>query len=1080
MKIVEERENKMKGIFAAIWAFSRKYRSLGMFLVIVFLTAGFGFDCPSQLPSTQDLLDARFYDNGAVRSGSQRGEVRAIAVDTRTGNIFAGGVFIRMDGTPAYSIAVYDVTLDRWQELAGLGLTTNGTGEARVSALAISGKYLYVGGFFRGTASGVPNLNNIARYDIDAGVWSPLTDDGLSGDVFSLAVVGDDLYVGGNFNSTSGGGTVNLNNIARYNTATNVWSAFVNNGVNNFVSDFAVFGNDLFVSGGFNQTFDNAIGLNYIARYNLTTNAWSPLGSEGMNNVVYALAISGGSLYAGGLFTATGDFSMPLNRIAHYDIVAATWSPLANITLNGRVNALEFSGGTLYVGGGFEVSSSLRNIARYDTATETWSGLGDNGLIGGAVYAFAVSDNQLFVGGSFSGPYGAAQGYNHPGFARYSLADGGGFSEANGLPANSWLPVGLHNGKALNGEVSAVAVDANGIIYVGGNFTATDDGSVTNLNRIARYDPATNTWSALANNGLNGFAGVSALVIQKGNLYVGGGFTATFDGAVTNLNRVARYNLTTNSWSPLADNGVNGFGVYSLAMHGDNLYAGGDFTQTSNGTVTNLNSVARYNTLTNTWSPLAGNGLNSFVLGLAVQGDNLYVGGDFTQTANGATTNLNYISRYDTTNDTWSPLANNGLNDRVLKLQTFDNFLYVRGSFSETFDNAVIFSNQLARYDTAGNSWTAISGSAESVEVAQNLSAAVRNGNDLIIGGEFTILNNRVAQFFTRIYLQQWNVPSGSADWFDGSNWTTETVPAPNTNAVIPAGAGNINIDSADVTLGDLNFNGGTLTIGAGRTLTINGILSLNGGTITGNGTLVIASCQPDGIMGGNETSYIQTALIQCVNDSGTFNFPVGTMNGYSPVTVKGITGTGNISIKANQGAYSNPASGLPANRLARWWQIENPGGGITNANLHFNYLESDLAGDETSYRAYRIAGGTASFMTGTVNTFSNIVTASEVNEFSDWTLAELAPSSAEVSVSGQVLSAKGNGISKIYVSLTDRNGNTRTLMTNSFGYYSFSSVAAGETYIISVQSNRYQFAQPTRVLSVNDEITDLDFTALP
>lgn len=1060
--------------------FARKYRSLLMFSVIAFLTAGFGFDCPAELPSSEGSFDRRFYDNGAVRSGSERGQVRAIAVDTRTGNIFAGGVFIRMDGTAAYSIVVYDVTLDRWKALAGLGLTTNGTGEAEVKALAISGKYLYVSGFFRGTVSGVMGLNNIARYDIDEGIWSPLTDGGVSGSVNSLAVVGNDLYVGGNFNSTYGGGTVNLNNIARYNTATSVWSGFANGGVNNFVSDFAFFGNELFVSGGFSQTFDNAIGLKHIARYDLINNSWAPLGNDGTNNIVYNLVISAGSLYAGGIFTATGDFSMPLNRIARYDIAAATWSPLANNPLNGRVNALEFSGETLYVGGEFDVFDGLSHIARYNTATETWSAFSGGGLISGDVYAFAVSDNQLFVGGSFFGPYGSAgDNYIHPGFARYSLVPVGGVSEANGLPANSWLPVGLSNGKALNGDIVAVAVDTNGIVYVGGSFTGTAAGSVTNLNRIARYNPATDTWSALANGGVNGFAGVNALAIHNGILYVGGSFTTTFDGAVTNLNRIARYNLTTNSWSPLAENGVNGFGVYSLAVHGDNLYAGGDFTQTSNGAVTNLNRVARYNTTTNTWSSLAGNGLNGFVTGLAVQGDNLYFGGDFTQTSDGAT-NLNYIARYDTTNNSWSSLANNGMNARVIKIHTFDNSLYLRGNFSSTFDNALTFNNSLARYNTANNSWSAISGNAESVAAVQNTSAAVRSGNDLFVGGGFTLLNNAVARSFTRIYLQQWNVPSVSADWFDGSNWTTGVFPAFNTNAVIPTGAGQININSADVTLDDLMLGGGTLTVGAGRTLTINGILALNGGNINGDGTVIIATCKPEGILNGGETSYIQTALVQCVNDSGTFNFPVGTANGYSPITIKNITGTGNILIKANQGAFSGAANNLPANRLARWWQIENPGGGVTNANLFFGYNQSDINGDESNYRAYRISSGMATAMTGSVNTFSNRVLAENIMGFSDWTLAELAPLSAQVSIGGRVASPTGQGISKTIVSLTKPNGEVLSTQTNAFGFYRFDNLEAGAIYTISVRNKRFVFNPDTMVITPSENVENADFIASP
>ena len=67
-------------------------------------------------------------------------------------------------------------------------------------------------------------------------------------------------------------------------------------------------------------------------------------------------------------------------------------------------------------------------------------------------------------------------------------------------------------------------------LYVGDAFKKTLDGAVTNLNHIARYSGG--IWSALPHNGLNG--GVWALAVSGSDLYVGGlSFSQTFDGAVT-------------------------------------------------------------------------------------------------------------------------------------------------------------------------------------------------------------------------------------------------------------------------------------------------------------------------------------------------------------------------------------------------------------------------------------------------------------------------------------------------------------------------------------------------------------------
>jgi hypothetical protein len=85
-----------------------------------------------------------------------------------------------------------------------------------------------------------------------------------------------------------------------------------------------------------------------------------------------------------------------------------------------------------------------------------------------------------------------------------------------------------------------------------------------------------------------------------------------------------------------------------------------------------------------------------------------------------------------------------------------------------------------------------------------------------------------------------------------------------------------------------------------------------------------------------------------------------------------------------------------------------------------------------------------------------------------------LAPTAAGVSVSGRVLTPDGRGLRNARVSLTDSAGAMQTAMTNSFGYYRFNEIGAGQTIIVSVASKRYQF--PALIVSVNEEITDLNF----
>jgi len=90
-----------------------------------------------------------------------------------------------------------------------------------------------------------------------------------------------------------------------------------------------------------------------------------------------------------------------------------------------------------------------------------------------------------------------------------------------------------------------------------------------------------------------------------------------------------------------------------------------------------------------------------------------------------------------------------------------------------------------------------------------------------------------------------------------------------------------------------------------------------------------------------------------------------------------------------------------------------------------------------------------------------------------------LAPSAATVSISGRVLTADGRGISNAVVTLTNSSGATIRSRTGSLGYFSFSDLAAGETYVISVNSKRYNFANATQVLNVSEDIADLHFIGL-
>jgi Carboxypeptidase regulatory-like domain len=91
-----------------------------------------------------------------------------------------------------------------------------------------------------------------------------------------------------------------------------------------------------------------------------------------------------------------------------------------------------------------------------------------------------------------------------------------------------------------------------------------------------------------------------------------------------------------------------------------------------------------------------------------------------------------------------------------------------------------------------------------------------------------------------------------------------------------------------------------------------------------------------------------------------------------------------------------------------------------------------------------------------------------------------LAPTAASASIAGKVLNASGRGVSRVRVTITDSSGAIRYSMTNSFGNYRFDNLEVGQNYILSVSSKRYQFANATQTIFVGDDLTGVDFTALP
>ncbi len=124
--------------------------------------------------------------------------------------------------------------------------------------------------------------------------------------------------------------------------------------------------------------------------------------------------------------------------------------------------------------------------------------------------------------------------------------------------------------------------------------------------------------------------------------------------------------------------------------------------------------------------------------------------------------------------------------------------------------------------------------------------------------------------------------------------------------------------------------------------------------------------------------------------------------------------------------------------------------------------------------------GPIAALPTGTTLDIRLIIedldTSDEDIAFDNLLLQGTPVTAAAVNISGRVLTARGYGITNAFVSITDTSGDVDYARTNQFGYYHFSDIGAGQSYLIDVKSKRYLFTP--RLINVAEDLNDVDFIA--
>lgn len=160
------------------------------------------------------------------------------------------------------------------------------------------------------------------------------------------------------------------------------------------------------------------------------------------------------------------------------------------------------------------------------------------------------------------------------------------------------------------------------------------------------------------------------------------------------------------------------------------------------------------------------------------------------------------------------------------------------------------------------------------------------------------------------------------------------------------------------------------------------------------------------------------------------------------------VTPVANFVAPAPPGPYTEPGSGVGGFSLRNVFGPSNPNG-TWNLYVRDRGSVPPLAPEG----AGAIAGG--------------------------WGLEFVAPTAATAEISGRVLTADGRPIANVKVVLAGGGlPSSQVVYTGQLGYYYFSNLPVGQNYVVTVKSRRFNFADPTRLFTLVDNITDENFVA--
>lgn len=202
----------------------------------------------------------------------------------------------------------------------------------------------------------------------------------------------------------------------------------------------------------------------------------------------------------------------------------------------------------------------------------------------GVVYAMAVADNTVYIGGTFSSLRNSATGQTA---SRTRLA---AINATTGdlLP---WNP-------GADGTVRALDVGADGTIYAGGDFNNVAGAADESVAAITPGGAAVPGWNASANNT------VRAIIASANGVYIAGNFARVNNVAQPGL---ALLNSATGARNTTFNARITGGKARSMTLDAaaDTLYIGGTFTALAGQARSYAGAVNVTTGAPTSWSPAA-------------------------------------------------------------------------------------------------------------------------------------------------------------------------------------------------------------------------------------------------------------------------------------------------------------------------------------------------------------------------------------------------------------------------------------------------------------------------------------------